>query len=126
MSSRRNLSAWMVVFKHAFSGLGYVMRSQQNARIHALATILVIAAGLWLRIERWEWVVLLLTVAMVWLAECFNTALEQVVDLASPDLHPIARRAKDAAAAAVLIAAIISLIIGLLIFIPPLAAKFAA
>ena len=61
--------------------------------------------------------------AMVWMAECFNTALEQAVDLASPDIHPLARRAKDAAAAAVLVAAIFSLIVGLIIFLPSLLNK---
>ncbi len=125
MSSPRDVSAWIAAFKHAFSGLGDVIRTQQNAWVHALATIVVIAAGVWLRIEVWEWVVLFLAIAMVWLTECFNTALEDVVDLASPDIHPLARRAKDAAAAAVLVAAIFSLIIGLLIFIPLLTAKFA-
>jgi diacylglycerol kinase (ATP) len=126
MSSRRNVSVWIAAFKHAFSGLGNVIRTQQNAWVHALATIVVVAAGLWLQLEKWEWAVLLLAIAMVWLAECFNTALEFAVDLASPDVHPLARQAKDAAAAAVLVAAIFSLIIGLLIFVPLLTAKFAA
>jgi diacylglycerol kinase len=126
MSSRRNVSAWIAAFKHAFSGLGNVIRTQQNAWVHALATIVVVVAGLWLQLEKWKWAVLLVAIAMVWLAECFNTALEFAVDLASPDVHPLARQAKDAAAAAVLVAAIFSLIIGLLIFVPLLTAKFAA
>jgi diacylglycerol kinase (ATP) len=125
MSSRRDVSAWIAAFRHAFAGLGQVIRTQHNAWIHALATIVVVAAGLWLQVEKWEWVALLLAIAMVWLAECFNTALELAVDLASPDVHPLARWAKDAAAAAVLVAAIFSLIIGLIIFVPLLAAKVA-
>ena len=80
--------------------------------------------GLWLQIEKQDWLILVLTIAMVWMAECFNTALEQVVDLVSPDIHPLARQAKDVAAAAVLISAIFSLIVGLIIFLPPLLDKF--
>jgi diacylglycerol kinase len=118
MNSRRGISSLIASFRHAFSGLGFVLRTQPNAWIHALATIVVIAAGLWLGIEKQDWLVLILTIAMVWMAECFNTALEQTVDLASPNIHPLARRAKDVAAAAVLVAAILSLIIGLIIFLP--------
>ncbi len=118
MNTYRGISSWIAAFQHAFSGLGFVLRTQPSAWIHSLTTIVVIAAGVCLRIEKQEWLVLLLTIAMVWMAECFNTALEQTVDLASPDIHPLARRAKDVAAAAVLVAAIFSLIVGLIIFLP--------
>ena len=123
MSSRRRISTWMATFQHAFSGLGFVIRTQPNARAHTLATIVVFITGLWLQIEKQDWLILVLTIAMVWMAECFNTALEQVVDLVSPDIHPLARQAKDVAAAAVLISAIFSLIVGLIIFLPPLLDK---
>jgi len=126
MNTDRGISSWIAAFKHAFSGLGFVLRTQSNAWIHTLATIVVVVAGLVLRIEKQEWLVLLLTIAMVWMAECFNTALEQTVDLASPDIHPLARRAKDAAAAAVLVTAIFSLIVGLIIFLPLLLNKISA
>ncbi len=126
MNTHRGISLWIVAFRHAFSGWGFVLRTQPNAWIHTIASIVVIAAGLWLRIEKQEWLVLLLTIAMVWMAECFNTALEQTVDLASPDIHPLARRAKDVAATAVLVAAIFSLIIGLMIFLPLLLNKISA
>jgi diacylglycerol kinase len=123
MNSRRKISAWIATFKHAFSGLGYVVRTQSNARIHILATTLVFITGLWLQIEKQAWLILILIIALVWMAECFNTALEQVVDLASPDIHPLARQAKDAAAAAVLVSAIAALIVGLFIFLPALLKK---
>lgn len=123
MSSDRGIATWIAAFRHAFSGLGFVIRTQPNARIHSLATIVVISAGLWLQIEARDWTILLLSISMVWMAECFNTALELVVDLASPNLHPLARHAKDVAAAAVLVTALFSLIVGLIIFFPLLLDK---
>ena len=110
-------------FSHAFSGLAYVFRTQKNTWIHALATILAISAGFWLQISRAEWAALALTIAAVWAAECFNTAIEAVVDLASPQLHPLAKIAKDSAAAGVLVTAIGSVIVGILLFGPALIAK---
>lgn len=107
-------------FSHAFSGLAYVFRTQKNAWIHALATVLATAAGFWLQISRTEWAVLAMTIAAVWTAECFNTAIEAVVDLASPQLHPLAKIAKDSAAASVLVTAIGSVMVGILLFGPPL------
>jgi len=107
-------------FSHAFSGLAYVFRTQKNAWIHALATVLATAAGFWLQISRAEWAVLALTITAVWTAECFNTAIEAVVDLASPQLHPLAKIAKDSAAASVLVTAIGSVMVGILLFGPPL------
>lgn len=110
-------------FKHAFIGLWHVIRSQQNAWIHAIATIVVIIISFWLRLPLHDWAILLTTIAMVWTAEFLNTALELVVDLASPDLHPLARAGKDVGAAAVLIAAISAVIIGVIILGLPLIEK---
>lgn len=107
-------------FSHAFSGLAYVFRTQKNTWIHALATVLATAAGFWLQISRTEWAVLAMTIAAVWTAECFNTAIEAVVDLTSPQLHPLAKIAKDSAAASVLVTAIGSVMVGILLFGPPL------
>ena len=92
-------------FRHAFIGWWYVIRTQQNAWIHALATISVIVLASWLKLPIRDWAVLAITIAIVWTAEFLNTALEIVVDLASPDLHPLARAGKDVGAAGVLIAA---------------------
>lgn len=104
--------------KHALGGWWYVIRTQQNAWIHALATVMVILVGLWLKVETRDWALLVLAIAMVWTAEFLNTALEVVVDLASPDLHPLAKVGKDVGAASVLIAAASSIIIGLLVMGP--------
>jgi len=103
--------------------LWHVIRSQQNAWIHAVATITVIILGLWLDLPFRDWAVLSTTIAMVWTAEFLNTALEIVVDLASPDLHPLARAGKDVGAAAVLIAASSAVIIGIILLGPPLVNK---
>jgi len=84
----------------------------------------VCALGLWLQLSSIEWAILWLAIGLVWTAEFVNTALEAVVDLASPDLHPLARVGKDVGAAAVLIAAGIAVIIGLLILGPPLLSQW--
>ena len=97
-----------------------MLRTQRNAWVHACISVAVFAASLWLQLGRLEWAVILLTVALVWLAEFINTALEAVVDLASPDLHPLAKVGKDVAAAAVLVAALTSVGVGLLVLGPPL------
>jgi diacylglycerol kinase len=110
-------------FGHAFNGLWYVLRTQRNAWIHALVTAVVIVLALWLGLPLRDWAVLLVTIASVWTAEFINTALEAVVDLASPEKHPLAKVGKDVGAAAVLIAAIVSILVGLLILGPPLLDK---
>lgn len=107
-------------FRYAFAGLFYMFRTQRNAWIHAVATISVVAVGLWLWLLPHEWAILALTIGLVWMAELVNTALEAVVDLASPDVHPLARVGKDVAAAAVLMVAMTSVVVGLLILGPPL------
>jgi diacylglycerol kinase (ATP) len=107
-------------FRFAFSGWWYVIRTQRNAWIHALISIAVFMVGVWLKLTAQDWAVITLAVAMVWTAEFVNTALEAVVDLASPQHHDLARVGKDVGAAAVLIAATASFIIGLLILGPPL------
>ena len=107
-------------FRHAFRGLWYVIKTQRNAWIHVVITILVVALSLWLGVSTLEWVGLILTIAFVWMAEIINTALEAVVDLASPQQHPLARVGKDVGAAAVLIAALTAALVGVLILGPAL------
>lgn len=107
-------------FAYAFEGGWYVLQTQHNTWIHAAVSIFVIALAFWLRISRLEWSVLILTMMIVWMAEFFNTALEALVDAAQPEFHPLAKVAKDVAAAAVLVGAIGAVIVGLLIMGPPL------
>jgi diacylglycerol kinase len=113
----------MQSFRYAFSGWWYVIRTQRNAWIHAVVSLSVMAIALWLGLKPLEWAVLILTIALVWTAEFINTAVEAVVDLASPQQHPLARMGKDVGAAAVLIAALSSVLIGLLILGPALWVK---
>ena len=105
-------------FGHAFHGLKLLVQTQHNARIHAVATVLVVVAGALLRISAFDWALIALAVLCVWSAEAMNTAIEFVVDLVSPEHHPLAAKAKDVAAGAVLVAAIGSLIVGALVFGP--------
>ena len=107
-------------FRFAFLGLGYLFRTQRNARIHAFLGAAACAVGLWVRISRVEWAVVIFTIALVLILEGLNTAVEAAIDLASPEIHPLAKAAKDLAAGMVLIAAIASVGVGLLILGPPL------
>ncbi len=113
-------SSHLSSFRHAFAGWWYVLRTQRNAWIHAIISTAVFIVGLWVGLDRRDWAIILLTMVAVWMGEFINTALEAVVDLASPDIHPLARVGKDVGAAAVLIAALAAVLIGLLILGPPL------
>ena len=110
-------------FKYAGRGLRYVMRTQKNAWIHSAVMIVVIALSLWLQLARMEWVAILLVIGMVWTAEFINTSLESIVDMTSPERHPLAQVGKDVAAAAVLFAATIAVIVGILVLGPHLRIK---
>lgn len=111
-------------FQNAFGGWWHVIRTQRNAWIHAIISILVISISLWLELEAQSWAFIIIAIAMVWTAEFINTALEAVVDLASPEQHELAKVGKDVGAAAVLIAAGSAALIGLLILGPPLWDRF--
>jgi diacylglycerol kinase len=113
-------------FRHAFHGWWYVIGTQRNAWIHALATACVLVLGLWLALPARDWATLVVVIAMVWSAEFFNTSIEAVVDLASPAHHPLAKVGKDVGAAAVLIAAGAAVLVGLLILGPPLWQKISS
>ena len=105
-------------FGYAFQGIKTLVRSQANARIHLLASVLVLGLGLLLNLSTGEWAILALAMGGVWAAEALNTAIEFLTDLVSPDPHPLAGKAKDVAAAGVLLMAIAAAAAGLLIFIP--------
>jgi diacylglycerol kinase (ATP) len=107
-------------FGHALRGWRYVLRTQANAWIHSVVATVVFVLGLWLHLPARDWAVIILTIAVVFAAEFLNTAIETVVDLASPGIHPLAKIGKDVGAAAVLVAALAAVLIGLLILGPPL------
>ncbi len=113
-------------FRYAFKGIAEVFRSQPNAKIHTLAVLVVIALGFLLQVTAGEWCLLILAMAGVVAAEAINTALEHLTDLVSPDYHPLAGKAKDAAAAGVLLMAIGAAGVGLIIFLPKLFILFSS
>jgi len=102
----------------AIKGIGVMLRSQHNAWIHAAATVVVCAAGLFFGLSTSEWCWIVLAIVAVWTAEALNTAFEFLTDVASPSFHPVAGRAKDVAAGAVLISALGSVVIGVLVLGP--------
>ncbi len=107
-------------FGHALRGWWYVVRTQRNAWIHVVVATVIFALSFWLRLDGRGWALIILTTAFVFMAEFINTAIEAVVDLASPQMHPLAKVGKDVGAGAVLIAAIAAVLIGMLILGPPL------
>jgi diacylglycerol kinase (ATP) len=118
MNSRdevREHSFWRS-FHHAFEGVIYATRTQWNMRLHLIAAALVLVATLYLHLQRAYVIGIVITVAVVLAVELINTAIEAVVDLVSPELHPLAKVAKDAAAGAVLIVAFAAVIVGYLTF----------
>jgi diacylglycerol kinase len=113
-------------FYFAFAGLFYLFRTQRNARIELFLGLCAMSVAWWVGISRAEWGVLVLTSFCVIILEGLNTAVEAAVDLASPEIHPLAKTAKDLAAGMVLLAAIASVAVGLIILGPPLWAKLFA
>ena len=107
-------------FSYALQGLAHLVRTQPNARVHLLAAVLVCIAGAYFGLGRAEWLWIAAAITLVWSAEAFNTALEQLADALHPKQHPAIGRAKDLAAAAVLIAAMGAAVIGMLVFVPHL------
>ena len=107
-------------FRYAFAGIRYLLWTQRNAKIHSALAALAVALGLLLQLDRGEWLALVVTISIVFVAEGFNTAIEATVDLATPGYHPLAKIAKDVAAGTVLLTAIASIVVGLILFLPHL------
>jgi diacylglycerol kinase (ATP) len=113
-----SISARLKSLGYALSGLGFMLRTQHNAWIHLVATALVVAVGLWLRIAPHDWRWIVLAIALVWVAEIVNTAFEHLCNVVQPEFHVSVKVAKDVAAGAVLVAAVAAAVIGLLVFLP--------
>src|SRR5437763_10374878 len=123
MSPQPPRSEWtkfIAGFGYAFSGLCYALRTQRNARVHAVIALLAIILGILLHISPTEFALVFVAITGVFIAEMFNTVLEICVDLASPEYHLLAKIAKDVAAGAVLVNAMLAVIIGLFVFGPHL------
>jgi diacylglycerol kinase (ATP) len=113
----------VVSLGYALAGWLYMLRWQKNTRLQAVASILVMVVALWLQISFIEMAILILTITIVWMAEFINAAVEAVVNLATTEIHPMAKVAKDVAAAAVLLGVVAAILIGLLLLGPPLLEK---
>lgn len=105
-------------FTYPIKGLKYAYRNEQNLAVDVAMALIVIIFGFLFRIEKYEWAILVLTIGLVIAFELINTAIEAVVDLVTEEYHPLAKVAKDTSAAAVFIFAIVSVIIGFIIFLP--------
>ena len=103
-------------FRYAFKGIYQVFRYENNAKIHSIATLLVLATGWYVHLTKRDWLWIALCICLVWMTESLNSAIEKLVDLVSPDHHPVAGKVKDMAAGAVLLAALFSVITALIIF----------
>jgi diacylglycerol kinase len=108
---------------YAIAGWLYMLRRQKNTRLQSVASIGVIGLGLWLGLDALRWAVLILTITIVWMAEFLNAAVEAAINLASGELHPMAKVGKDVASAAVLLGVVASILIGILVLGEPLLAK---
>ncbi len=111
-------------FRYAFRGLIDLFKSQANARIHGAVALAVVLAGFYFQISRTEWIAVTLCILLVFSLEAMNTAIEYLTDLVSPDFHPLAGKAKDVAAAAVLLAAFGAVLVGLIILLPRVLSGF--
>ena len=117
-NERGFLKRRLASFLFAGRGIGILFRTQFHAWVHLLATIVVLAAGIWFSVDSLEWSLLVLAIGLVWTAEALNSAVEFAVDLASPDYHEVAGQAKDVAAAAVLLAAFSAVAVAIGVFGP--------
>ena len=112
------------IFKNAFDGIFQTMKTERNFRIQMFIALSVVIAGLYFQISLVEWLILIVTIFMVLALELMNTAVEKAVDLVTKEYQPLARVAKDAAAASVLLFSLGAVIIGVIIFLPKLANLF--
>ncbi|MBN1457578.1 MAG: diacylglycerol kinase family protein [Sedimentisphaerales bacterium] len=118
MAMRFSIISRLKSIKYAISGIASMIKSQQNAWVHAVATALVVFFGLFFHLHDPQWCMLVLAIMAVWTAEALNTALEFMADVASPEFHPLIEKAKDVAAGAVLISAAGAVVIALLVLGP--------
>ena len=118
MAMRFSIISRLKSIKYAISGIASMIESQQNAWVHAVATVLVVFFGLFFHLHAAQWCILVLAIMAVWTAEALNTALEFMADVASPEFHPLIEKAKDVAAGAVLISAVGAVVIAILVLGP--------
>lgn len=113
-----NILKMLRSFRYGFKGIAWLVESENNARFHLLASVIVLLLGLYFRISTTEWAIVLTQVGLVWSAEALNTAIEKLCDFVSPQHHETIGKVKDLAAGGVLIVSIVAAIIGLIVFLP--------
>jgi diacylglycerol kinase len=111
-------------FRYAGAGIYSLFRYENNARIHLMACILVVIAGVFFQISSVEWMLIVIQIGLVWAAEAFNTSIEKLADLVSAEYNPIIKIVKDTAAAGVLILSVSAVIVGCIVFVPRLLIYF--
>jgi diacylglycerol kinase len=115
----RETRNWLRNFRFAYEGLIYALSTQRNMKFHFIAAFIVLILALFFSLSKLEILFIILAIALIMVAELFNTAIEKAVDLAMPDQHPVAKIAKDVAAAAVLVTAVFALAVGMIVFYEP-------
>ncbi len=120
---KTGLTSMAKSFQCAFAGIWHTIKTQRNARIHLAIACAVVVVGAGLNLKGLEWAIIGLAVGFVFVAEIFNTVIEALIDIVTKEYHPLAKQAKDAAAGAVLVAAMTAVAVGLLILGPPLLAR---
>ncbi len=105
-------------FKYAINGLKILIRNEHNSRIHLVAMIIAIVLGIILKISNIEWIAIVIVIGFVFSTEIINSAIEKLADFVSPDYHETIKKVKDLSAAMVLVCALVSLIVGIIVFIP--------
>jgi len=108
----------LLSFRYAFSGIAAFVITEPHARIHAIATVLVTALGLYARITASQWIAVMIVTGMVWITEMLNTVIEKMMDHLSPEYHPRVKWIKDVAAGAVLVAVLVAVLTAAVIFLP--------
>jgi diacylglycerol kinase len=120
IQDHRGLRGLGASFRYALEGFSHTIRTQRSMRIHLVVAVLVLIGGVLIRLNRIEWAIVTICIGLVLASELLNTALEAIVDIAAPAFNLKAKIAKDAAAAAVFVFAVVSVIVGLLVFITAL------
>lgn len=111
--------------KYALAGLLYLVRRQQGIQLTLVISVITLSLAVWLALPLWQFLFVFMGLGLVWVTEAINSAIEAAIDLISPQIHPMAKVSKDVAAAATLIASCISLVLNLLLLLPPLWERFA-
>ena len=121
---QKGIKKFINSFKYPIKGLRYAYKNEQNLAVDVGIALLVTIFGFLFRINKYEWAILVLTIGLVISCELINTAIEAVVDLITEEYHPLAKVAKDTSAAAVFVFAMVSIVVGLIIFLPKIIGLF--